>query len=77
MRHNILPLCEGEDFQRKSSLDAQNLNLALHCHGSTKSPLLQNGCWVLAFCLYRFFFSHLVLVFVVHWLGGSFAKLRF
>jgi len=32
---------------------------------------------VLAFCLYRLFVSHLVAVFVVRWLGGSFAKLGF
>jgi hypothetical protein len=41
---NGLPLCEGGDFQHYSSLDAQSLNLALHCHRSTKPPLLQNGC---------------------------------
>jgi hypothetical protein len=32
---------------------------------------------VLAFCLCRLFVSHLILVSVVRWLGGSFAKLGF
>jgi len=48
------PACRqtGKHFtvnQSQTLLDAQSLNLALHCHRSTEPPLLQNGCYRLPF----------------------------
>src|SRR5690606_40334038 len=74
---NVLPLCGGGVFQHETSLDAQSLNLALHCHSSTKPPLLQNGCYrafffsFICFCCvksYKYLLSKIISFHCVKWI---------
>src|SRR5690606_38415624 len=74
---NVLPLAAVGGFGALHCQPSTNVDRSTALDLTTSAPIAASGWWVLAFCLVRLFVSHLVSVFVVRWLGGSFAKLGF
>jgi hypothetical protein len=75
--HNVLRVAAVGDFEALHCQPAQKFDSSTQLQFCTSPPIVATRCWVLAFCLYRFFYRHLVLVLVVRWFGGSFAKFGF